>query len=98
MISRDEAIGIVAGMLRDEVNGKPSRCVVTAVQERPHSWVVRTNSRAYVETRDSMTAMIGGAPYVISKATGEVSRAIMRDGMCGCSLGAVEAAEKDLGL
>ena len=98
MISRDDAIGIGAGMLRDEVNGKPSKCVVTAVQERPHSWVVRTNSRAYVETGDLMTAMVGGAPYVISKATGEVSRAIMREGMCGCSLGAVEAAEKYLGL
>lgn len=40
--------------------------------ERPWGWVFFYNSRQYVETGDTQFALMGNAPYIVNKQSGEL--------------------------
>ena len=41
--------------------------------EKPWGWVFFYNSREYVSTGDPQYQLIGNAPYIVNKATGELA-------------------------
>ena len=41
--------------------------------EKPWGWVFFYNSREYVTTGDPQYQLIGNAPYIVNKATGELA-------------------------
>jgi hypothetical protein len=76
MISKINAMSI-ALKRRNETRSNSSRdLVVSGVEERPKSWVVFFDSRDFIENGNRSAALIGCAPVVVSKTTGEVALAL----------------------
>ena len=72
-LTKDQAKDLVARTIQD-----PSVCRHDAVVldrytiEKPWGWVFFYNSREFAETGDTMTQLVGNAPYIVNRHTGEV--------------------------
>lgn len=73
-MNEDAARAIAERLLDEEVRTEEAQEIVIVDEdtvESPDTWVFCYQSRAWVETRDDMDALLGNAPIFVDKATGQ---------------------------
>ena len=67
MVTIENAIQLVTGYLPENVAVMPNKTI-----EKPYGWIVFSQSKEFVETKDSGYILIGWGPTFVAKETGQL--------------------------